>query len=853
MNGKLLRIVLLVILASGFPAPSPALEPPGYRITPEPDWADALPCEPPATVPEDELDDGVYYFLVDETERMATAERYGQFARKIVNEAGAQNGSEIHISFDPAYQSIDLHRVDVLRDGVWQPRLDPAIVTLLQREQEMERFLLDGSYTLVIRLPDIRPGDLLRYAFTRRGANPVMGGRYYRSFTAGSSVPWKTLRQRILGEPDQPIEIRAHATSLAPVVEGSTYEWRAEDLPVILAEEHVPEWITIYPWIEASGWKNWAEVVRWAIPLYPRDQPLPEELETRLTEWRTLPDPAAQAGAALRFTQDQVRYLGVASGIHSHQPRPPGEVCGKRFGDCKEKVLLLMHLLDRLGIENHPVFVNTAWGRGIEGFLPSPYAFDHVILEVVIAGESYFVDPTRTSQRGPFAQLYIPDYGFGLRVREGEAALIPVRPWPESEGGTQVREHFVLSDIYNERPSTMRITTTHEGARAEAARREFAESSLGQLQEQYLEFYAKRFPSVELAAPMQYSDDPEANRFTIEESYRVPTLWQPDSDQPTVLTASLFQDDFGSRFSWPNRATRRWPYRLAIPARFSIDTQVELPEDWPEDSQPHTAGGKWFNFEYLREIKGATARLAGRYEAKVPEVLPEEIAAYRVEAEKAYDEIGYQFTYDTAIGTEMAEAEAPWSPNLYLIGVMAATLTASCAGGIAVLSRNRRIAPNLPAAEDRHLDGLRGWLILVAIGVVLSPFRILMGTIETVAPFMEATAWQTLTDPESLSYHQNWGPLLTFTVVANLILLAMAVVCLVLFFQKRRRFPQFFIAFSLAHLAALLFDFGFIHLLPVEPDAEANPYTDLTRAVIGCAIWIPYMLFSKRVKATFRH
>lgn len=825
----------------------------GYRITPEPEWADPIQWDPPESVPEDELEDGVYYFLVDETERAETSERFGQFARKIVNEFGVQNGAEIQITFDPAYQSIDLHRVDVWRDGKWQNRLAPSIITLLQREADMDRFVLDGSKTLVIRLPDIRPGDVIAYSFTRRGANPVMGGRLYSSFTTGSTTPWKILRQRIIANPDQPLEIRQHGTDLAHELNGDVYEWQAEDLPIVDAEESVPDWVSVYPWIEASSWGSWSDVVRWALPLYPRGQPLTDELDALVAEWSTLPEPSQRAAAALQFTQDQVRYLAVAGGIHSHQPRPPGEVAANRLGDCKEKVLLLMNLLDRLEIENHPVFVNTEWGRGIADFLPSPYAFDHVILQVVIDGESFFVDPTSTAQRGPLAQRSISHhYGLGLRAREGDESLIPVDPRPESKGTTRVVEHFVLGDTKNDRASTMRITTTHQGSNAVLTRRQFAESSLSQLQKQYLEFYSDRFPSIEAAEPIKFTDDPESNRFTVEESYVIPELWQPKSNNPNVLAARVYQDEFGNRLSWPSRTSRRWPYRLTFPVDFAIETRVDLPEPWPKSLKESTGGGRWFDFQYRREIKGSTAQLSGHYKSKATEVPPKEIADYRAEAEKAYDTIGYQFTSNTAFDQTFAVFKS-WTPNYFLISLIAFTATVSAVGGIAVLRRDRSIPPVVPSPDDRHLDGLAGWLILVAIGLVMSPFSILAGLVQSTLPFLDAPTWRSLTESGGDSYHSAWGPVLVFSVVASILLLTISLVTAILFFQKRRRFPPVFIAFNLAHLLVVAIDFGLIHVIPISPDPEdTQPASELTSALVGCMIWIPYMLISKRVKATFR-
>ena len=59
--------------------------------------------------------------------------------------------------------------------------------------------------------------------------------------------------------------------------------------------------------------RTWGDVVAWALPLYPEDDPLPSDLLARIEAWKRLPDPHARLRAALRAVQDDVRYFGVRS------------------------------------------------------------------------------------------------------------------------------------------------------------------------------------------------------------------------------------------------------------------------------------------------------------------------------------------------------------------------------------------------------------------------------------------------------------------------------------------------------------------------------------------------------------
>ena len=91
---------------------------------------------------------------------------------------------------------------------------------------------------------------------------------------------------------------------------------------------------------------SWSRVAAWGESLFVSPGPVPAALHAPLAQIRSAS--ASTPGRvlrALRFVQDEVRYLGVEIGVNSHVPYPPATVMKRRFGDCKDKVLLLMTML----------------------------------------------------------------------------------------------------------------------------------------------------------------------------------------------------------------------------------------------------------------------------------------------------------------------------------------------------------------------------------------------------------------------------------------------------------------------------------------------------------------------------
>ncbi|HWG21313.1 MAG TPA: DUF2569 domain-containing protein [Terracidiphilus sp.] len=144
------------------------------------------------------------------------------------------------------------------------------------------------------------------------------------------------------------------------------------------------------------------------------------------------------------------------------------------------------------------------------------------------------------------------------------------------------------------------------------------------------------------------------------------------------------------------------------------------------------------------------------------------------------------------------------------------------------------------------LEGIGGWLILVALGLVISPFYILASSLSTFLPLFDnpqVQAW--------LQTHPGMQALMFFEIVTNLIFVIFLIALNYLFFTKRRSFPNYFIFYLGLHFIVLLSDTAIAHAILPSVPLSSRATMGLARSVIGVALWIPYFLVSKRVKATF--
>lgn len=148
--------------------------------------------------------------------------------------------------------------------------------------------------------------------------------------------------------------------------------------------------------------------------------------------------------------------------------------------------------------------------------------------------------------------------------------------------------------------------------------------------------------------------------------------------------------------------------------------------------------------------------------------------------------------------------------------------------------------------------GLGGWLILISIGLFVTPIRLAISLYNDFLPIFTTGSWQIVTTPGSESYHHLWAPLIIFEIGGNIFFIIFDIILISLFFAKSYRFPILYMAFLALNLLFVAGDFFFADLIPdVATEDNADSIKELTRSIMGVIIWIPYCLVSKRVKNTF--
>jgi hypothetical protein len=148
--------------------------------------------------------------------------------------------------------------------------------------------------------------------------------------------------------------------------------------------------------------------------------------------------------------------------------------------------------------------------------------------------------------------------------------------------------------------------------------------------------------------------------------------------------------------------------------------------------------------------------------------------------------------------------------------------------------------------------GIGGWLLLVGLGLIIGPIRLLFSYKDIYSGISEPGLWDSVTNPTSELYLAGFFEYFVTSTAINVLMLGASIALLVLFLKESRLFPRWYIAVSIAGLVIGVADAYFASVVvPSQPMVNVETMREIVRSLISVLVWCPYMLMSLRVKNTF--
>jgi hypothetical protein len=513
----------------------------------------------------------------------------------------------------------------------------PERAHLIQRERALENHLYNGFLSLVILLSDIKKEDIIEIAYLRKGHNPIFPEHYDNLFYFSFDQRIEKIHYRFLRDKNRKLHFKIDNPKLLEehLLNDSQIETTLLISPTQVFESSgAPFWYMPFERLQVSDYQSWQEVSEWGKGLVEINKDALEEVGSVVKDWKKEQlTPEELIIKALLFVQNEIRYMGMEEGIHSHKPHSPLETLAKGYGDCKDKTLLLKSVMEALGIASAPCLVSTVYRDLIKDWLPSVSIFNHMILNVSWDGKDYWLDPTDKFQGGLLKDYSQTFYGCYLLL-DGQPDCFR-HPSPQNrEKVMEIASHYKMKADYIE----LEIKTIYEGERANSFRSYLAYHGQAGVEKASKNYISKLYGVVETNNELCVNDDLRANQMTVIESYKLPNFFKSES----VFLETLALEDY-----LPRKVSMARKYPLSLHFPIEIRESIRLSSDLPQrmKSEKKRVKHSGFVLDYEASMEGNDLLYSFFFKTLEDHVRPQDLESYRLALSKIWKILSISYQY----------------------------------------------------------------------------------------------------------------------------------------------------------------------------------------------------------------
>ncbi|MFC4221166.1 DUF3857 domain-containing transglutaminase family protein [Flagellimonas marina] len=620
-------------------------------------------------IPENGVADGSQVLLYTEQVNVDLEEVYFKSVGKAVDFNGIQSISSVSADYDPSYQQLRFHNVDVVRNGKTINRLRLEDIQTARRERNSENFIYDGTITAFMNIPDVRTGDITVFSYSIKGFNPIQKNKFSTSFVLSSPKYLDRISAHIFSTRKLNFKIiNSDVSTSENTRKGIThYSWAQEKVPAIKMDENIPFWFIQNATVFVSEYEAWNDVIAWGEKLFTFNEPYSKELIAIADDIMAKhPSEGGRITAALKFVQNEIRYLALHSGIGGYQPNSPNKVVEQRFGDCKDKSVLFAALLHKMGIEAYPTLVNTRLAHVLSTMMPSSKVFDHCIVKVIDKeGTNLWYDPTLVNQGGSFNDIFIPDYQFGLVLDPRLNYLDTISNFQNN----MVEKFSTFKIVEIGKGADLEIRSHYHDGEADYMRSILKNNSKDIIDKELLSVATHNYGRLASKAPFTVVDDSLKNEIVVLEQYKLDSIWDKSMENPNSVNLTIIPFNLTSALSMPTQLDRSTPYALSYPMVRKHHFELKLPERILARPEEFTINSDFFYYNYnsTYDISSNTLNISYYYKNQSDHVPASAFNTFYDEMVKLDKNIGYMISTNTNKGWDNANSSYSIG-SLFLFG-----------------------------------------------------------------------------------------------------------------------------------------------------------------------------------------
>ncbi len=144
-----------------------------------------------------------------------------------------------------------------------------------------------------------------------------------------------------------------------------------------------------------------------------------------------------------------------------------------------------------------------------------------------------------------------------------------------------------------------------------------------------------------------------------------------------------------------------------------------------------------------------------------------------------------------------------------------------------------------------------GFLWFCILGLIISPFRVLYSLYTDYLPIFTNGVWDIILAEGDAFRHYFLAVLIVGEVTVNFFMVVFPVIILWFFYKRSKKSRVLVICWLCLTMVFVVGDYFLAGFLLPEAKEDPENTKILSQTIVSTAIWLPYFIFSKRVKATF--
>ncbi len=449
-------------------------------------------------------------------------EEYIRWVEKAINSTVLEEIAQVNLIFNPSFEHLCVHHIRVFRNDtlIWQAQEEDF--EIFRRERNIEKRIYDGCYTANLIIPNFQTNDILDVAYTRIGSHPVAKSFIDTTIVFNYGIKEQKMHYRLLLKNATELNFYKINNPIEPIIteysDYKEYYWKVEDTKIIESEYNSPPSYYSNDFIFVATKAEWSDIADIFRENYILNDEIPNELIEILNDLKLRYKYNKQLCLeTIKYVQNSIRYLAISIGEAGFIPRRLTDIWNTKYGDCKEKSLLLVYCLKYLGFDAAPALVNTSTKEELSKIIPRLYAFNHCIVRVKINDEISYFDPTTTDQEGNWECFMRPYFSNALPLIENAT----IEAIPINKGLTEIEAYEVWDFEHSKTGVQVKfhIKTFWRDYMAINLRTDLTRKSKEAISNNYKEYYENKYGPLKNTQETSFIENKDKDEFEINEYY----------------------------------------------------------------------------------------------------------------------------------------------------------------------------------------------------------------------------------------------------------------------------------------------------------------------------------------------